>query len=65
MPPAAESWALRRDDPPTRPAEEQIAVIASDFQERKSEAVAQGRAVAEIQLDYDCPTGDNGCALRE
>lgn len=58
MPPAAEYWALWRYDGQARPAEAQIAVIASDFQKRQAEAAAQGNIVVGIQLDYDCPTDD-------
>ncbi len=58
MPPAKEFWALWRYDPPARPAEAQIPVIAGDFTKRRAEAAGRGQTLVGVQLDYDCPTGD-------
>ncbi len=58
MPPAKEFWALWRYDPPARPAEAQIPMIAGDFEKRRAEAAGRGQTLVGVQLDFDCPTGD-------
>ncbi len=58
VPEGREYWALWRYDPPAQPADSQIPIIVRDFALLKKQAPEQGRQVAGIQLDYDCPTAE-------
>jgi hypothetical protein len=58
IPPAKEFWAVWRYDPPARPADSQINIMADDFIKRRAEAAGRGQKLIGLQLDYDCPTDD-------